>query len=178
MYTRSAGAVAEVFDISPTYPSPLFYDIQNVTFADWLSYDGNDDRVFFQQITDCYGIEDIGQQYFQNGENGLIPVWNFTQLNRPDAFATGVVVGSLPSPYSGSIDWQHLYVTSGSLAQEILLLYTDGGEPPSQVRIHRSVTCCVRLKVAFVSVRLDQETFRSNSPHSIVSAQLLPVMPK
>jgi hypothetical protein len=148
---RSTGAVAEVFDLSPTFPSPLFYNIQNVTLADWLSYDSNDDQIFFQQITDSYGIEDIGQQYFQNGANGLIPVCDFRKEHRSDAIALAVVlvVGNLPSPYSGSVDWQHLYVTSGSLAQEILLLYTDGGEPPSQVRIPRSVMCSARLNVAF-----------------------------
>jgi hypothetical protein len=153
---RSTGAVAEVFDISPIFPSPWFYDVQRVTLAEWKSYDGNDnptdDQVFFKLVTDAYGIEDIGQQYFQNGANGLVPVWDFTQVYGPnaDAIALGVVVGSLLSPDSGSVDWQHLYVTSGSLAQEILLVYTDGGEPPSQVRIPRSVMCSARLNVAFL----------------------------
>ena len=174
---RSAGAVVEVFDMSPTFPSPLFYNIQNVTLADWLNYDGTDDQVFFQQITDSYGIEDIGKQYYQNGANGLVQVWDFTQRDRPDAIATAVVVGSLASPYSGSVDWQHLNVTSGGLAQEILLLYTAGGEPHSQVSIPGFVMCSARLNAASFSVRLDQGTFRSNSPHNIVSAQLLPVTP-
>jgi hypothetical protein len=132
-----------VFDISPTFPSPLFYNVQEVTLADWKSYDGNDnptdDQVFFQQITDSYGIEDIGQQYFQNGANGLTPVWDFRQEHRPDAIASAEVVQYIPSPELGSVQWQHLTVTSGSLAQDILLLYTDGGEPPSQVIIPRSV---------------------------------------
>ena len=171
-----------MYDIGPIYPrpgsTPLFYNVQNLVFADWLTYDGYN---FTEQITESYseyyGIELVGQHYFQNSTtgNGLTPVWDLTQTYGPNAIALAEVVGDLPSPDSdpGSVDWQHLTVTSGSLAQEILLLYTDGGEPPSQVKIRRSVMCSMRLNVARFSVRLDQETSRSNSPHSIVSAQLL-----
>jgi hypothetical protein len=164
-----------VFDISPTFPSPLFYNIENVTLADWLSHDDSnldDWQEFVQQITDTYGIEHIGQHYFQKGANGLTPVWDFIAYG-PNAIASAKVVGDLPSPEPGSVDWQHLTVTSGVLAHDILNIYTNGGEPPSQVRIPRSVMCSARLNVAFFSVRPDQETLRSNSPHCIVSARLL-----
>jgi len=125
------GASDNVFDISPLYPSPLFYNVQNLAYADWLSYEGFN---FAQHITDTYGAELVGRHFFEYDANGLTPVWNFTEVYGPSAVALGVVVGDLPSPDSdpGSVDWQHLYVTSGSLAQEILLIYTNGGEPPSQ----------------------------------------------
>ena len=174
---RSIGAVANLFDISTIYPSPLFYNVTNLAFEDWVNYDSDDpnDPNFSHHITDFYGAEPIGQNYFQTGTDGLTPVWDFSQSYGATAVALAKVVGDLPSPDSdpGSVDWQHLTVTSGSLAQDILLLYTDGGEPPSQVKILRSVMCSARLNVALFSVRLDQETFRSNLPHNIVSAQLL-----
>jgi hypothetical protein len=154
-----------VFDISSLFPSvlTLFSDIQGGALATWTSYDGNDnptdDQVFFKQVTKAYGIQDIGQQYFRNGADGLTPVWDFTQVYGPNAIAYAELVGSVsssltPSPEldspSGSVDWQYLDVTSGSLAQEILLVYTDGGEPPSQVRIPRSIKCSARLNLAFL----------------------------
>jgi hypothetical protein len=146
-----------VFDISSIFPSPLFDHIEGVTLAKWTSYDGNDnptdDQVFFKQITDAYGIQDIGQQYFQNGADGLTPVWDFAQVYGPNAIAYAEVDKSVASPAwspDSGVDWQHLDVTSGSLAQEILLVYTDGGEPPSQVRIPRSIKCSARLDVAFL----------------------------
>jgi len=130
----STGAVVEVFDISPTFPSSVFYDVQNLAFADWLSYDGDNpyDPNFIQQIADSYGIEPIGQHYFQNGANGLTPIWDFRQVYGSNAIALAKEAGDLPSPEPGSVDWLHLTVSSGGLAQDILRLYTNGGEPPSQ----------------------------------------------
>jgi hypothetical protein len=174
---RSTGAVVEVFDISPTYPSSEFYNVQNLAFEDWQAYVGDNpyDPNFIQQISDAYYIDVVGQHYFQNGVDGLTPVWDFRQVYGPNAIALGKVVGDLPSTDAGSVDWLHLTVSSGDLAQDILRVYTVGGDPPSQVSIPRSVMCSARLNVAFFSVRLDQETFRSNLPHSIVSAHPMPI---
>jgi hypothetical protein len=131
---RSIGAFANLFDISTIYPSPLFYNVTNLAYEDWVNYDGSN---FGQHITDYYGAKPIGLHYYQTGTNGLTPVWDFSLAYGPTAVASAKVVGDIPSPDSdpGSVDWLHLTVTSGSLAQDILLLYTDGGEPPEQVRI-------------------------------------------
>ena len=178
---RSPGLVAEVFDISPTFPSPLFYNIENVTLADWLSFDDNEMtdqnfQTFLQQITDSYGIANIGQHYLQYAADSpdIISVFDFTQTYGPNAIVLAEEVNELPSPEPGSVNWKSMIATSGGLAQVILDIYTNGGEPPSsQVRIPRYVMCSARLNVEFFSVRLDQETLRSNSLHCIVSAQLL-----
>ena len=175
MLYRSIGDYAYLYDISPIYTpsSPLFYNVQNIAFANWLNY--HDPR----QIAFDYGIEIVGQYYFQNSTNGLTPVWNLTQTYGPNAIAFAMVVGDFSSPDSplpdsdGNVDWLYLTVTSGDFAQDILRVYTNGGETPNQVIVFLSVICTARLNVAFFSVYLDQETFWSNSPHSIVSAQIL-----
>jgi hypothetical protein len=136
---RSIGAYANVFDISHIYPSPVFYGISNLAYEDWVNYDGDNpyDTNFVQQITDTYGAKPIGQHYYKTGDtNGFTLVWDFSVLYGTTAVADAEVVGDLPSPDSdpGSVDWLQLTVTSGSLAQDVLLIYTDGGEPPEQVK--------------------------------------------
>ena len=166
---RSPGLVAEVFDISSAFPSPLFYHVENLALADWL--DDMSDETFPE-----YGIEQIGQYYRQYDASGvdIQDVFDFTQTYGPNAIVMAFSVNELPSPDPGNSNWMSMVATSGDLAQVILDVSTNGGEPPSSpVKIPRYVMCSTRLNVEFFSVRLDQETFRSHSPHSIVSAQLL-----
>ena len=61
MLYRSIGDYAYLYDISPIYTpsSPLFYNVQNLAFADWLNY--HDPR----QIAFDYSNEIVGQHYFQ-----------------------------------------------------------------------------------------------------------------
>jgi hypothetical protein len=154
---RSIGAFAYLFDISPIYSRapPLFYNVQDLAFENWVNNNSYD------FINDYYGAKPIGQHYFQSGKqtgtDGVAPVWDFTEAYGPTAMAYAEVVGDLPSPDSdpGSVDWQQLTVTAGVLAQDILRVYTNGGEPPNQVSVFLSVMCTARLN-AFFSVCLDQ----------------------
>ena len=177
MKNRFIGDFAYLYDISPLYTrsSPSFYNVQNLAFVDWLGGHAID-RQITQQIADSFGIEIVGVLNSQSTAGSLAPVWDLTQTYGSNAIAFGKVVGDLPSPYwdPGNVDWLHLTVTSGGLAQDILRVYTNGGEPLSHVSVFLSVMCTARLNVAyFRGVTLDQQTFRSHSPHSIVSAQLL-----
>lgn len=130
-----------MFDISPLFPSPEYYSVQDDLFFGWVGYDGDDpnDPNLTLQITDNFGISHLGQHYFiDNGSGGIAPVWDFRDTLGSDAVVVAALVADLPEP-SPNVDWLSLDNVSGGLADDILRIYTVGGDPPPIVSILRSV---------------------------------------
>jgi hypothetical protein len=142
---RSAGAVAQIIDISRLYGTPEFSQIQDDAYNFWSSDPCTDpfDSELTAQLEHKVGICILGQHYFINGTTSLSPKWDFTSSGpnkgNPEAFVVAAKAGDLPSPDSKSdVDWLRLNGTSGDLAKEVLRVYTRGGQPPSSVSISRS----------------------------------------
>ncbi|KAI0090379.1 hypothetical protein BDY19DRAFT_855119, partial [Irpex rosettiformis] len=136
----SAGALAEVFDISCLSPSK--YD--GLTTSAYYAWQGAPSSVTPQDIIDhLAGIgspEVLGQHYFITNPSGtgLSPKWDFTsasEAGHPDAFVIGARTGDIPAPTNPTIniDWLSLSNAGGDLADQVFRVQTRGGQPPSSV---------------------------------------------
>jgi hypothetical protein len=132
--------VVQVFDITPLFPSPEYYAIQDDLFFGWAGYEGDDpnDPNLTLQISDDFGIPHIGLHYFiGDDKGGIAPVWDFRDTLGPNAVIVAAVTADLPEPFP-DVDWLSLDNVSGDLADFVLRLYAVGGDPPPIVSILRS----------------------------------------
>jgi hypothetical protein len=129
-----------VFDISSLFPSAEFNSIQNDLFSDWVGFEGNDPNdPNLTQITNNFNISHIGTHYFIGNGNGSIqPVWDLRDTQGSQAVVVAAVIEDLPQT-PPNVDWLHLDKVSGDLADDILRIFTVGGDPPPTVSILRSV---------------------------------------
>jgi hypothetical protein len=140
---RSAGAVAQLYDISSLFPGSEFSKIQNDTYDDWNAFQGSDptDSTLVQQLESKYNITLSGQLYYiYDNAGNLSPV---VDLSNPNANVVAEVTGDIPSPDgSSNIDWQEMTGVSGQLATTIFQVSTQGGEQVDSisVSISRSAT--------------------------------------
>jgi len=83
-------------------------------------------------------------------------IWDFRQVYGPNAIALAEVVGDLPSSEPGSVDWLHLTVTSGGLAQDILRIDYEWGRTaqPATLAVSWVLEVKRRVKGGDASIRL------------------------
>jgi hypothetical protein len=143
---RSAGAVAQIIDISHLYGTSEFPQVQDDAYNLWSNYPCTDpfDQGLIAQLEHKFGACILGQHYFINGSTGaLAPKWDFTSSgpNRgnPDAFVVAAKSGDIPAPdHADDVDWLSLNGTSGKLAAKVFRVETKGGQPPASVSIFQS----------------------------------------
>jgi hypothetical protein len=140
-YTRSAGAVAELFDISCLYNTPEFTNVSSDAFKAWSAAPASittqdvisklaNGRVPVPQAV-------LGEHYFVVPSPGaaIAPKWDFTShkyAGNPDAFVIGAKDASLAAANpSTDVPLLQLHGTSGKLATAIYRLDTKGGQPPA-----------------------------------------------
>jgi len=135
----TAGALAELFDLSCVYTKPIFNNITGLAFNKWSAAPAS--LTAADVITDLIGNPYVlGQHFFQtNAAGGFSPVWDFrsaSQVGHPNAFVVGAKTGDLPSPNGASnVDWLQLKNSSGLLADEIFRTNTISGQPPSSCTV-------------------------------------------
>ncbi|KAI0090380.1 putative malate dehydrogenase [Irpex rosettiformis] len=135
----SAGAYAEIFDVSclPTKDSyasitRLAFDVWKIAPKSWTPAE------VVKTLSELHSPVVLGQHYFISNVAGtaLSPKWDFTsasEAGHTDAFVVGAKTGDIPAPINPAenIDWLSLSGTSGDLANQIFRLETNGGQPPS-----------------------------------------------
>ncbi|KZT25687.1 hypothetical protein NEOLEDRAFT_1241563 [Neolentinus lepideus HHB14362 ss-1] len=133
----NVGAVAELFDISCLYNTPLFDPISNAAFAAW-----NVTPEAPLDLISAFSGNPIvlGQHYFIPSPtgSGVSPKFDFTsarEKGHPEAFVVGAKVGDLPAPTGkGDVDWLQLKSVQGELASTVYRLQTRGGQPPASCK--------------------------------------------
>ena len=154
---RSAGAVAQLLDISHLYGTDEFSQVQVDAYYIWSNCSSKDPlgHELTARLEREFGTCLFGQHYFINGSTAgtLSPKFDFTSSGpnkgNSEAFVVAAKAGDLPAPDSKlDVDWLRLNGTSGELATEVLRLYTKGGQPPSSVSISRSATMTHKLMLA------------------------------
>lgn len=140
----SAGALAEVFDIScavsndPGVLSTIHTDLFNF----WNSSQAGDTTIqqLIDQLPSTDGAPTIqGQHYFNSNASapgGISPVWDFRAIpsfaGNDDAVFIGEIVGNVSDPNpTQNVSWLHLVKVSGDIADEIYRILTVSGVPPS-----------------------------------------------
>jgi len=138
----SAGAVAEIFDIShlASTNSKLVSTIHNDLFNLW-----NSSRVGSTTVQELIvALPSIvppnmilAQHYFiNNSAGGISPVWDFRATQKFNGVENAVFVGkalaSTPdSNPTKNVPWLHLGKVSGDISDEIYRIFTVGGVAPS-----------------------------------------------
>ena len=142
---RSAGAVAQLLDISHLYGTPEFSQIQVDAYNLWSKFwniSPFDITLPSQFNSKCNIV--LGQHYFITGSTGaLSPKFDFTSSGpnkgNPQAYVVAAKAGDLPAPNKQrDVDWLLLNGTSGELATKVIREDTQGGQPPSSVSIFQS----------------------------------------
>ncbi|KAL4260168.1 Protein of unknown function DUF3455 [Pleurotus pulmonarius] len=136
----SAGAVAELFDISCLVGTSTFNRIQDDVFTVW--------KFLPKQLTAAKVVEllhfaktpgILGQHYFITNPLtgvGISPKWDFTSQGatkgNPNAYVVGARTGGLAAPTGPQdVDWLSLSNAQGQLADQIYRVDTRGGQPPA-----------------------------------------------
>ena len=143
---RSAGAVAELFDISclASTNSKLLSTIHNDLFKIWNSPAAN--GVTIQQLIDILpkvvpSDLILSQHYFnKNAAGGISPVWDFRATPKFQGVANAVFVGKAlantpDADPTKNVPWLHLGKVSGDISDEIYRISTAGGVAPSSVSL-------------------------------------------
>jgi hypothetical protein len=119
---RSAGAVADLYDISCLSKLPdLFNNIQNVAYGAWELAPPNVKPLV--PVVASYPL--MGSHFFITSPSGtgISPVWDFrgaSAKGNPNAFVLAAKVANLPAPTgSHDVDWLQLKSVSGDLATQV-----------------------------------------------------------
>ena len=143
----SAGAVAQLYDISCLYHSSpeLFKTVQEPIYQAWINMS---QAVTVQQIAHvipAFLSPDVIQadHYFISNPAGagLSPVWDFRATQRfqgkQDAIFVGKGVGSVVPPVDPphNINWLRVGMVVGDIADEVYRIDTIGGQPPTSVSV-------------------------------------------
>ena len=145
---RSAGAVAELFDIS-CLDENAFDATTALAFEAWeLASPSLTAQELIAALSFLGDIDVLGQHFFITNPltgSGLSPKWDFTSASEKghaDAFVVGAKIGDLPAPSDPTvnIDWLQLNGVQGDLASQVYRIQTQGGQPPASVRPFSSHT--------------------------------------
>ena len=137
----SAGAYAEIFDVSCVHSSDSYASITKLAFEAWkIAPKSLKPATVIKALAHLHSSIILGQHYFVPNAAGtaLTPKWDFTsasEAGHPNAFVIGAKTGDIPAPTNPTInvDWLSLSGASGDLANQIFRLETNGGQPPSSV---------------------------------------------
>ncbi|KAI0052115.1 hypothetical protein FA95DRAFT_1569480 [Auriscalpium vulgare] len=134
----TAGAYAELFDISCLYNTPSFANIQNDAYNIWNQLPASFNVASLIGVfRSLKNFDALGQHYFiTNAAGGLSPKFDFTSTGKtsgnPNAYVVAAKVGDLPSPTGPQdVDWLELNGTAGKLASQVFRVNTKAGQPPS-----------------------------------------------
>ncbi|KAK7047324.1 hypothetical protein VNI00_006555 [Paramarasmius palmivorus] len=134
----SAGALAELFDVSCFYDRPMFNNLASMSFELWKRAPpsiGAGQVISALQGVDSNAI--LGEHYFVASPSGtgISPKWDFTSRafkGNADAFILAAKQGGVPAPTgSADVDWLYLTNVQGSLADEVYRTHTKSGPPPA-----------------------------------------------
>ena len=145
MLSRSIGAVAQLFDISPLFGTPQFSTVQNDAFNIWSSsQESQDTDPLGPELAACIsgqlGVSLLGFHDFVNVSGKATPNFDFTQTTGDsNNFVIAAKAGDLPVQ-SGNVDWLQLTKVQGGLSNEVFRVETVAGAPPSTVSISRFAT--------------------------------------
>jgi len=134
----SIGAVAQLFDISQLYGTPLgspeFETVQDGAYVIWSKSPDTDPlgHDLAVQLNKKFGVDLLGIHDFVNFKGKLSPKFDFTQTtHKPDDFVISAKIGDIPSPNGNSnVDWLELTNVDGGLG-EVYRIGTKAGKPPS-----------------------------------------------
>lgn len=89
-----------------------------------------------------WGIPVIGQHYFVNQGNNLVPVFDFSSTGQDNGNSSAIFFGEkaedVPSPDGPeNVDWLQINSVSGELASIVYRVYTVQGQPPATVSSSR-----------------------------------------
>ncbi|KDQ58797.1 hypothetical protein JAAARDRAFT_69216 [Jaapia argillacea MUCL 33604] len=136
-YTN-VGAVAELFDISCLYHTPIFTHLSELAYDKWNC---TPEVTASDIINDLSGIHNpivLGQHYYVTNPvtgTGISPKWDFTSASEsgnPNAFVVAAKIGDLPAPTGKTdVDWVQLKAIQGDLASYVFRVATKGGQPPA-----------------------------------------------
>ncbi|KAJ4481993.1 hypothetical protein J3R30DRAFT_2110765 [Lentinula aciculospora] len=137
----STGAFAELFDVSCLVGQASFTSLQSTAFAAWNSSSSTSVSSTSSILSSANVISSpitLGQHYFITNPvtgSGLSPKWDFTSnalAGDADAFVVGTKVDDVAAP-TGSVDVDWLYLTNltGTLANEVYRIDTQGGQAPA-----------------------------------------------
>lgn len=176
LYTihRSAGAVAQFFDISCLLESspPAFSIIQDIVFPIWNATDPSlplaEAFVFLELAFTSLGYPadfHLGTHVFQPSPSGtgISPVFDYRAASRksdPNAFVLAAANGTLAAPTGPQdVAWLSLKNVQGDLGQTVMRVNTIAGQPPSSVRLHSSSTSSMYPYIFYGSARPDLGTY-------------------
>ncbi|KAK2460555.1 hypothetical protein APHAL10511_007025 [Amanita phalloides] len=137
----SAGAVAQLFDVSCLYDTPMFDTVQDTMFHIWSQIP---EMITIQDVIEGLGSAPVvlGQHYFvpnpkmsPYGGPAAVPKWDFTSASekgKKNAYILGSVVGDLQAPTGiDDVDWLFVKNVSGHLADFIYRVDTKSGQLPA-----------------------------------------------
>ncbi|KAI0262544.1 hypothetical protein BC834DRAFT_828732 [Gloeopeniophorella convolvens] len=164
----TAGAVAELFDISCLFNTPEFDKIQVDAFNLWSKFPSNKPSTeeLIALLRALGNFDVLGQHYFiANSAGALSPKFDFTSSGKtagnPNAFVVAAKAGDIPAPTgSADVDWLMLNATSGELAKQVFRVNTKGGQPPASV-------CCTSGS-AEISVKYTAKYCKCRSTHILL----------
>jgi len=137
MCNRSAGAVADLYDISCLNKVPaIFNSIQDIAYTAWKVAPASIKTLGAAAV----GYPLLGQHYFAvpPSGTGINPVWDFrasSAKGNANAFVLAAKVGATPAPTGAKdVDWLQLKSLQGSLATQIYRTDTRGGPAPASCK--------------------------------------------
>jgi len=136
-YTN-VGALAELFDISCLYNTPLFDAMPDIAIAAWKATPASITAANLISSYQTFKNSDVlGQHYFvPNPEGaGLSPKWDFTSSafnHNHQAFVVAAKVSQAAAPTGPQdIPWVSLKRVTGKLAKQVYRTDTRLGQPPA-----------------------------------------------
>ncbi|EJD07404.1 uncharacterized protein FOMMEDRAFT_164379 [Fomitiporia mediterranea MF3/22] len=136
----SAGAVANLYDVSCLHDSSQFSQLPTIAYDIWNGEPSNDPNTFcIQQIESRFHaqIDVYAQHYFQPNPSGsgISPVFDAratSQKGDPNAYVLVSKSGDLAAPTGKQdVDWLELTAVQGDLAKTVLRIDTKYGQPPA-----------------------------------------------
>jgi len=133
------GALAELFDVSCLYNTPIFPVLQDVAILAWEEAPSSvTPAVVISLLQTNHTPSVLGQHYYVTNPltgSGINPKWDFTSAafaGNPNAYVVAAKVASLSAPTgSQDIDWVYLTQITGSLANQVYRVDTRQGQPPA-----------------------------------------------
>ena len=133
-----------MFDISCLYGQNEFSTIQEDAYQFWDQLPCVDpfDPYIAQLVNQMWGIPVIGQHYFVNQGNNLVPVFDFSSTGQDNGNSSANFFGEkaedVPSPDGPqNVVWLQINSVSGELASIVYRVYTVQGQPPATVSSSR-----------------------------------------
>jgi len=131
----SAGAVAQLYDISCLIGTPAFDTVQDTAFKAWTA---SKDKKSTSAVNRAVpGLKNAGDHYFvvSPSGTGISPIWDQRKCGRAngnEGFVLGAKAAGVAAPTgSQDVDWLQISNVQGNLAKTVYRTDTRGGPPPA-----------------------------------------------